>query len=64
MYKFAGLVAAAVLAVASLAGAGMTATVALSDGDIGWDGAGTVSALHAPGAAQSALTSDNVVGTH
>ncbi|PIB05165.1 MULTISPECIES: hypothetical protein [Streptomyces] len=62
MSKIAGLVAAAVLAVASLSAVGKAASVALSGDDIGWDSMGSVSALHDSGrTAQSALTSDNVV---
>ncbi len=62
MSKIAGLVAAAVLAVASLSVVGKAASVALSGGRIGWDSGGSVSALHDSGrTAQSSLTPDNVV---
>jgi hypothetical protein len=62
MSKIAGLVAAAVLAVASLSAVGKAASVALPGGDIGWDSGGPVSALHdSSRTAQSALTPDNVV---
>ncbi|MFE3166280.1 hypothetical protein [Streptomyces sp. NPDC059224] len=62
MYKIAGLVAAAILAVASLSAVGRAASVALVGDGIGWDSVGLVSALHDSGrSAQSAPAQDNVV---
>ncbi|MFE2970291.1 hypothetical protein ACFXKC_42895 [Streptomyces sp. NPDC059340] len=62
MSKIAGLVAAAILAAASLSAVGKAASVALLGDGIGWDSVGPVSALHDSGrAAQSAPTPDNVV---
>ncbi|MGW4913551.1 hypothetical protein [Streptomyces sp. NPDC004270] len=62
MSKIAGLVATAILAVASLSAVGKAASVTLPGDRIGWDSVGSVSALQDSGrTAQSALAWDNVV---
>lgn len=62
MSKIAGLVAAAILAVASLSAVGKAASAAPAGDGIGWDSTGPASALHGSSrTAQSALTWDDVV---
>ncbi|MEW2289603.1 hypothetical protein [Streptomyces sp. NPDC047841] len=62
MSKITGLVAAAILAVASLSAVGRAASDTPTGDGIGWDSRGSVSSLHGSSrTAQSALTSDNVV---